>query len=302
MRLTLRQLAIFRTIAQHGSTTRASAVLSLSQSATSAALQELEHALGAQLFDRAGKRLVLNVNGQGLLPQAIQLLEAAAQIEDGFQHADIGGRLRVGCSTTIGNYLMPALMKALSKRALKVKVDVIMGNSADIARHAAQLSIDLGLIEGPCHLADLSARLWCEDELLIVAAAEDPLAKTAKVSLHQLASARWLLREPGSGTAEQVSELLLPHLKHWPHTQEVGSSEAIKHMVAAGLGISCLSRRVVGDLIAQGQLVVLRHGLPALTRPFYEVHHRNKFVSRAMEEFLQILEGFPSAYRRPCSA
>jgi DNA-binding transcriptional LysR family regulator len=292
MKLTLRQLAIFRAIAQHGSTTRASAVLCLSQSATSAALHELEHALGAPLFDRAGKRLVLNANGQGLLPQALRLLEAAAQIEDGFEHAAIGGRLRVGCSTTIGNYLMPGLMKALAQRAPKVQVDVIMGNSADIARHAAQLSIDLGLIEGPCHLPDLSARHWCDDELLIVAAAEDPLARQAKVKLPDLACATWLLREPGSGTAEQVSELLLPHLKHWPHTQEVGSSEAIKHMVAAGLGISCLSRWVVADLIARGQLVALRHELPTLTRPFYQVHHRDKFVSRAMEAFLDVLQGF----------
>lgn len=295
MKLTLRQLAIFRAIAQHGSTTKASAVVALSQSATSAALQELEQALGAQLFDRAGKRLVLNANGQGLLPQAIQLLEAAAQIEDSFQHAAVGGRLRVGCSTTIGNYLMPRLLTALSQRAPKVQVDVIMGNSSEIARHAARLTIDLGLIEGPCHLPELSAGHWCEDELWIVASAEDPLARRTKVSLCELASAPWLLREPGSGTAEQVSELLLPHLKHWPHAREVGSSEAIKQMVAAGLGISCLSRWVVADLVAQGRLVVLQHELPTLTRPFYLVHHRDKFVSRAMQAFLELLSHRPWA-------
>ncbi|MBA1200295.1 LysR family transcriptional regulator [Pseudomonas capeferrum] len=292
MGLTLRQLDIFRAIAQHGSTTSASVALALSQSATSAALHELEGALDVRLFDRVGKRLVLNDNGQTLLPQAIRLLEAAAQIEDGFQRSDIVARLRVGCSTTIGNYIMPVLVEMLSKRAAGLQVDVFMGNSADIARQAAQLSIDIGLIEGPCHLPELTARPWFEDELVIVAAATDPLARKAAVTLDDLRDAPWLVRECGSGTAEQVLHLLLPYLGRWRNTRQIGSSEAIKRMVAAGIGISCLSYWVVDDLIAAGQLVVLNHDIPPLKRQLYAVHHRDKFISRALGEFQGTLEAF----------
>lgn len=89
---------------------------------------------------------MLNDNGQTLLPQAIRLLEAAAQIEEGFQ-TDTTARMRIGCSTTIGNYIMPLLIERLAARAPGIQVDVIMGNSADIAKQAAQLSIDIGLIE-----------------------------------------------------------------------------------------------------------------------------------------------------------
>lgn len=292
MRLTLRQLAIFRAIAQHGSTTSASDFLALSQSATSSALNELESALYVRLFDRVGKRLVLNDNGRTLLPQAIRLLEAAAQIEDGFQNADTVTRLRVGCSTTIGNYIMPMLVEMLGKRAPGVRVDVSMGNSADIARQAAQLSIDIGLIEGPCHLLELTARPWFEDELVIVAATSDPLAHKGKVTLDDLRNAPWLVRESGSGTAEEVFQLLSPHLGQWTNTRQVGSSEAIKRMVAAGVGISCLSYWVVGDLLAQGRLVVLDHDIPSQRRQMYAVHHRDKSISRGFREFQKTLADF----------
>lgn len=294
MRITLRQLDIFRAIAQHGSTTNASSVLALSQSATSSALQELESALDVRLFDRVGKRLVLNDNGQTLLPQAIRLLESAAQIEDGFHHTDTVARLRVGCSTTIGNYIMPLLVEMLSKRAKGIQVDVFMGNSAEIARQAAQLSIDIGLIEGPCHLPELAVRPWFEDQLVIVAATTDPLARKTVVTLDDLREAPWLVRENGSGTAEEVFQLLLPHLGQLGNTRQIGSSEAIKRMVAAGTGISCLSYWVVGDLLADGHLAVLNHGIPSCKRQLYAVCHRDKFISRALSEFQAALEDFVS--------
>lgn len=293
MRLTLRQLDIFRAIAQHGSTMSASVVLALSQSATSSALQELEGALDVRLFDRVGKRLVLNDNGRRLLPQAIRLLEAAAQIEDGFQNTGTVTRLKVGCSTTIGNHIMPVLMEMLGTRAPGVLVDVSMGNSAEVARQAAQLSIDIGLMEGPCHSPELTVKPWFEDELVIIAAASDPLArKKGGATLTDLRSAPWLIRESGSGTAEEVSRLLFPHLGQLHNTRQIGSSEAIKRMVAMGVGISCLSYWVVDDLLAQGQLVVLNHSIPPQKRQLYAVHHCEKFISRAFSEFQKTLADF----------
>ena len=291
MKLTLRQLDIFRSIAQLGSTTRASLSLALSQSATSAALQELEGALGIQLFDRVGRRLVLNDNGQTLLPQAIRLLEAAAQIEEGFQ-TDTTARMRIGCSTTIGNYIMPLLIERLAARAPGIQVDVIMGNSADIAKQAAQLSIDIGLIEGPCRQPELTIRPWFEDELVIIAASNHPLAAQEKLTSDDLNAATWLIREDGSGTADEVLQWLLPYLGAWSDARRIGSSEAIKRMVASGIGISCLSYWVVSDAIAEGKLRLLNHDLPPHKRQIHIVHHREKFISRFLEVFLRTVEDF----------
>ncbi len=108
LRLTLRQLQIFVAVARSGSTTAASAEIALSQSATSSAVNELERLLSLRLFDRAGKRLLLNDNGRALLPRALALLDGAAGIEqmsrDGSAQAQ---SLRIGASTTIGNYVLP---------------------------------------------------------------------------------------------------------------------------------------------------------------------------------------------------
>ncbi|SHM91987.1 DNA-binding transcriptional regulator, LysR family [Pseudomonas asturiensis] len=287
MKLNLRQLQIFCAVTQHGSTVGAGLAVSLSQSATSAALNELESALGTRLFDRVGKRLVLNDNGHALLPKARQLLEGAQQIEDSFLLPDAGldTRLRIGCSSTIGNYVLPQIVAALRASAPSLRVDMDIGNSALIARKVAQFDIDMGLIEAPCHLPELIAEPWLVDEMLIVAGRDHPLAAQEQVSLSDLQHAEWLLREPGSGTREEVEHLLLRHLHDLEDMRQMGSSEAIKRTLAQGIGISCLSRRVVADLLASGDLQMLNSPLPPLTRRFFLIRHRDKFVSTSLQRF-----------------
>lgn len=294
MKLSLRQLHIFCAIAQQGTTTSAAIAVSLSQSATSAALNELENALGTRLFDRVGKRLVLNDNGRALLPQARRTLESAQQIEASFHpgDAELKTRLRVGCSTTIGNYVLPLILGELRHSAPQLRVDVDMANSMAIARKVADFEIDMGLIEGPCHLPELRAEPWLVDELLIVAGHRHPLATQQQVTFEDLRTAEWLLREPGSGTREEVEQLLLRHLHDLAQTCQIGSSQAIKHTLAQGIGISCLSRWVVGDLLAAEELVELSHPLPALTRRFFLIRHRDKFMTSGLGLFWESCSQF----------
>ncbi|WP_122859527.1 LysR family transcriptional regulator, partial [Pseudomonas viridiflava] len=287
MKLNLRQLQIFCAVTQHGSTVGAGLAVSLSQSATSAALNELESALGTRLFDRVGKRLVLNDNGHALLPQARQILESAQQIEDSFllPVAGLNTRLRIGCSSTIANYVLPQIVAALRTSAPSLRVDMDIGNSALIARKVAQFEIDMGMIEAPCHLPELIAEPWLVDEMVIVAGRDHPLAVQKQVSLSDLQHAEWLLREPGSGTRGEVEHLLLRHLHDLEDMRQMGSSEAIKRTLAQGIGISCLSRRVVADLLASGELQILNSPLPPLTRRFLLIRHRDKFVSTSLQRF-----------------
>lgn len=296
MRLTLRQLLIFTAVADTGSTTAAGERVSLSQSATSGALNELENLLGAQLFDRIGKRLLLNDNGRALLPQARSLLDGAQEIESRFGLGSAGAdtaplvtRLRVGASTTTGNYVLPALVAGYSRTWPGAAVDVVIGNTRDIAAAVTRLEVDIGLIEGPCHEAELRVTPWLQDELVIVAAPTHALVQEgvqARVPLKALRQARWLLREPGSGTREAVEHVLLPHLHHLDGDMQPGSTEAIKQATAEGLGLACLSLCAVQDLVTLGRLVVLRTTLPRLTRRFYLVHHQKKRLSGNLQRFV----------------
>src|SRR6185295_12839074 len=150
MRLTLRQLLIFAAVAETGSTTAASERVSLSQSATSAALKELEKVLGARLFDRVGKRLILNDNGRTLLPQARAALDTASGIESEFS-AGTTVNLRIAASTTIGNYLLPQLIASFRKNHPQARFEVQIQNTRHASAAVSRFEVDMGLIEGPSH-------------------------------------------------------------------------------------------------------------------------------------------------------
>jgi DNA-binding transcriptional LysR family regulator len=290
LRLTLRQLQIFAAVAHTGSTTAASAELALSQSATSAAVNELERLLSLQLFDRVGRRLLLNDNGRALLPRALALLDGAAGIEQMARDGSAQRQsLRIGASTTIGSHVLPRLLAGFMggqpASAADWRSQVVIGNTAAICDAVAAFELDVGLIEGPCHQAVLSVSAWLQDELVIVAApsAEAPGSWSARDLQEQV----WLLREAGSGTREATDQALLPHLHSYRRSVEMGSSEAIKHAAAAGLGIACLSAWAVDAAIQAGQLQRLDTTLPRLQRQCYVVLHRDKQVTPALQEFLQ---------------
>ena len=290
MQITLRQLHIFTAIVLSGSTAAAANSIALSQSATSAALKELESILNVNLFDRVGKRLVLNDNGRLLLPQARQMLDAAHTIEQQFNSAEYpGAGLHIGASTTIGIYVLPKLLASHITSSKQHCPRVMIANSAVTAAAVAHFEVDMGIIEGPCHEPDVLAEPWLEDELVIVCAGTHPILQgkpLRDVSLQDLQEALWLLREPGSGTQEAVEHVLLPHLHQLRPAAEFSNSEAIKHAAAAGLGLACLSRPLVARFLASGELVELNTPLPKLTRRFFLIYHRHKTLSPQLTAFL----------------
>ncbi len=191
--------------------------------------------------------------------------------------------------------MLPKLLSGFRELIPAARFDVRIGNTLDVVTAVQEFSVDLGLIEGPCHAADINITPWLEDELVVVAATGHPLAgssKRRKLTAEQLAHAPWLLREPGSGTREAVELALLPHLESIQPAMTLGSSEAIKNAAAEGLGISCLSRAVVADLVSTGRLCVLETRLPRLTRRLALIHHRAKVLSETIRRFLKYCETY----------
>lgn len=302
LHLTLRQLEIFCAVAQTGSTVAAAQAVSLSQSATSAALQQLELALGSQLFERAGRQLVLNDAGRALLPQSLELLEQARGIEQAFSVNGSGlpVRLRLAASTTIGSYVLPPVLAAFARSHPQVAVDLQIANTAEVAEAVQALDVDLGLIEGASHWPGLEVQPWLRDELVIVCAPHDPLARQAAnkpVGAAVLRQARWLLREAGSGTREMVEHALLPRLHQLPAAATLGSSEAIARCVAQGLGISCLPCVLVQPLVDAGDLLVLPTALPRMERHFSLLQRAGKRHSPALAAFVQACHQFAPGER-----
>ena len=298
MRITLRQLQIFIAIAQSGSTTAAGEVIALSQSAISASIAELEKALDVQLFDRVGKRLMLNDHGRAMLPNTMILIDGAFSLERSFVK-DAPSQLKIGASYTIGNYLIPGLLAdfwQLQPIGVDFQVpptEVSIANSAEIAEKVAKFEVDIGLIEGTCNRSELAVTPWLEDELLFVVSTKHPLAQPMyrhAINIQALHAANWLLREPGSGTREALEHALLPHMTHIKSSLQFNDHEAIKQAAVAGLGIACLSKFVVKDFLENNKLVILNTDIGCIKRQFSILTHHQKQITSGMQAFISSLK------------
>ncbi|PLY04217.1 MAG: LysR family transcriptional regulator [Desulfuromonas sp.] len=257
MAITFRQLDIFARVAKTGNVTRASAELLLTQSAVSMALAELERLAGGPLFDRHGRRLQLNERGREILPQVRAVLDQVHGIET-FLADSLGepcGTLHVGASTTIGNYLLPGIIGEFSRSYARATVQLSVMNARQVEEGVRDGDLDLGLSEGIPHLGELEVSDWRPDELVVIVGTEHPWARKKSATLAKLATADWIMREPGSGTREVFEEALKAKGLEAAVTLELGHTEAIKKAVEAGLGIGCLSRMTVQRELDNGWLV-----------------------------------------------
>lgn len=292
LRLTLRQLEVFFAVARGGTTRAAANEISRSQSAASNALGELEAVLGVHLFDRVGKKLVINENGRALLPRAASILEQSAETQALFSspHA---APLRLASSFTIGEYLLPGLIAGWKSAHPRSHVRVEIANTQDVFEQVLSFSADIGFVEGMHTHPELTVKRWRCDDFVVIAAANHPMAGR-KVTARQLSQASWVLREPGSGTREASDNWLIPHLPEMEVEFELGSNEAVKRVVAAGIGLGCLSRLAVRDAVAEGWLAELATTLPSMQRTLAIALHRAKKLGAAAEGFLRhCLDGPP---------
>ena len=285
LRLTLRQLEVFAAVAREGTTRAAAEEISRSQSAASNALGELESVLGVQLFDRVGKKLVINENGRALLPRAVTVLEQALETEVLFSGAH-AAPLRLASSYTVGEYLLPELIAQWKQDHPHSQLLMDIANTHDVFERLASFRADMGFIEGTHSHPELTVRKWRSDEIVMIAAPDHPLVGR-QVNARQLTRATWVLREPGSGTREASDRWLIPHLAQMDVELELGSNEAIKRVVAAGLGLGCLSRLAVREAIAEGWLAEIRSTLPPMQRTLSIVLHRAKKLGGIAEGFLR---------------
>jgi|TARA_R110001583_G_scaffold2465_3_gene17945 DNA-binding transcriptional LysR family regulator len=290
MHYTLRQLEVFLAAAHTENITRAAQQLSMSQSAASSALKDLEQQFNIQLFDRIGKRLQINELGRALRPQAEALLDQAQALEQGFRRHDQVGELKVGATLTIGNYLAVDIMAEFINRHPAAKVALNVANTAAISQQVLNFDLDVGLIEGELHHPDLEVTKWREDELQIFCSPNHPLANKKNLSNADLLAAQWILREPGSGTRQAFDRALHDLLPDLNIRLELQHTEAIKRAVETGLGIGCLSKVSLQGSLETKRLVALEAKSRDFKRYFYFILHRQKYRSEGILRWLELCQ------------
>lgn len=292
MKYSLRQLEIFVAISRTESVSRAAEVLSLSQSATSSALSELERQFDLQLFDRVGKSLRINETGQQLLSRAVELLDRAKEIENLLQGNAGFGHMKIGATLTVGNYLATILVARFLQEHPESRIQLQVHNTSTIVQQIANHELDLGLIEGDCNHPDIAVEPWIADELVVFSAPNHPLANQRKVTMAQLLQEQWILREKGSGTRATFDRAFHSHHSELKIRLELEHTEAIKRAVESGLGIGCISRLALKDAFRRGSLVPLSTPSLELGRYFYFLWHKQKYQTTGIREFLDLCKRF----------
>ena len=288
MRYSLRQLEVFAAIGQFGTVSAAAERLSMSQSAASTSLSELENQFDCRLFDRNGKRLRLNETGRLLLPKARELLDRASEVEAILADGLTFGALRVGATLTIGNYLGTLLVSEFMRRHPGSQVALEVHNTTHIAERVKAFELDLGLIEGEYDDKDLMMTDWVADELAVFCAPDHPLAKRRSLTIARVLEEWWIVRESGSGTRQTLDRALSQWRNQLKIRLELEHTEAIMHAVQAGLGIGCVSRLALKESFRRGSLVELKLKEIDLRRKFHFLLHKQKYRTPGIDAFLSL--------------
>ena len=285
-----RRLQIFHAVARHLSFTKAADALFMTQPAVTFQIKQLEEQYATRLFERRHGSIALTPAGELAYEYAGRILALNDEMDQrlGELTGEMRGALLVGASTTIAEFLLPRVLGEFNALYPQVRARLIVGNSETIENQVAANSLDVGLIEAPGKLATLASQVCCVDELQVICAPDHPPAHSRHLSASELVDYEFISREPGSGTREitdayfSAQGIAPERLK----TQmELGSPEALKGVVATGLGFSIVSRAVAEKEILHGTLVGIPLN-PILQRDLHLIHPRDRFQSKLLTTFI----------------
>ncbi|RJX74322.1 LysR family transcriptional regulator [Vibrio sinensis] len=285
--ISLKQLNVFITITRHDTLTAAAEALFLSKAAVSMTLSELEKQIGHSLFDRVNNRLIINQEGQKLLPVADELLHRAQDIESLFEgDQGLSGKLRIGTSDTIGNQVAPYLIRDFRQQTQHKEQSLFISNSALICQKIVDYELDIALIEGKTLHPALISTQFSEDEMCIICAPNHPYADKDGLHVEVLENSEWILREPGSGSREFFTRAIAPRIEHWHESFQLNTTEALINSVSAGLGLGCLSRLAAEPAIKDGRVKQLKLPLD-MKRRFWLLVHKEKYQNPLLKRFIE---------------
>ena len=286
-----RRLQVFHAVAKHLSFTKAAEALFMTQPAVTFQIRQLEEHFNTRLFDRAHGRISLTPAGQVALDYAERILGLSSELDTRLKEmsGQVAGPLLIGASTTIAEFLLPQVLGEFKARYPAVVPRLFVANSEAVQGRIAERSLDLGFIEGDSHLPSLVTDVCCDDELQVVCAPAHPLAKLKSVVPRALMEHAYVSREPGSGTREVIDNYLQKAGVQPDSLQvvmELGSPEALKGLVATGLGFTIMSRAIAALEVKLGRLVQIPLS-PPLIRHLSVVYPKERFHSRLVNGFVQ---------------
>ncbi|MFN0123962.1 MAG: LysR substrate-binding domain-containing protein [Blastocatellia bacterium] len=271
-------LHIFRVVARLGGVTRAAETLHVSQPAISAHLRALEQRCGRPLFERTPRGMRLTEAGAAVLDQANRLFALYEEIPgllDALE-GQVRGGVVVACSSTPAAWLLPARLQAFQRQYPGTEPELLVGDSAEVLKWLRDYRAALGVI-GELQVDDEWIRLpIASDELRLVAAAGDSLARARRIGPARLRDRTLFLREEGSSTRAGAQALLGETIRDFRRVVEIRNAEAVKQAVISGLGLAVMSSWATGLEEKAGLLRPVSDRAFRLDRRFYLVRKKDR--------------------------
>ena len=290
-----RRLKVFYTVARLLSFTKAAEALHMTQPAVTFQVRQLEEYFDTRLFDRTHNRVTLTDVGQVVYEVAERIFEHYDEMERRVREmtGEMGGSLNIGASMTIAENMLPAMLGQFRKKHPDLNVRLKVGNTEAVVSMVEHNVIDLAIVEGTVTNKNLLVEVCRSDELVVIMPPDHQLSKNKSLTVDQLMSYQFICREEGSGTREAIFNYLTEqgYPDGWNVCMELGSPEAIKGAVEAGMGLSVMSKSGISKELQLGMLTYLPLD-PPLLRDFSFVRQRHKFRLPAMEELLEFSRQF----------
>lgn len=296
-RMSDRRLKVFHTVARLLSFTKAAEALHMTQPAVTFQVRQLEEYFNTRLFDRTHNKVNLTPAGERVAEFAERIFDLYAEMENSVRDltGEISGALTIGASTTIAEYMLPALLGEFKTRYPEINLRLKVSNSEGIVSMVEHNVIDLGVVESPVSNKNLIVEVCHDDQLVVIAPPDHELVKRGgKVTASEIAKYPFVSREEGSGTRDVIMQYLIDEKVNpgdMNFSLELGSPEAIKGAVEAGMGITIISRSIIDKELRLNTLCELQLD-PPLSRPFSFVRQRQKFRVTVMEELLEFAQSY----------
>ncbi|MCG3662245.1 LysR substrate-binding domain-containing protein [Aliarcobacter butzleri] len=285
--MTLKELNFFYKLCENPQVTQVASELNISQSAISLAIKSLETSLNEQLFDRIGKKLILNEKGkyfkEKTLPSYLALIDASTI----FQENKLAGNIKIAASKTISNYIMPNIYYDFLSKYKDVKLDILTINSSNIIDKILKSELDIGLIEVDTQNSSLIKEKLADDELIVVSSDE----KHPQIAFIDAIKKRWILREIGSGTREIFMNKIGEIAKELDIFMQLQDFEEIKTIVLNNKNtVTSLSKVIVQKELDEKKLFQIKLKNLELKREFYLVYHKEKSKNLLFETFIEFIK------------
>lgn len=290
----LHKLAVYCKVVELKSFTRAAEAMFLTQPTISEHVRALEQETGQHLINRLGREVRVSEGGTILYSYARKMLHLQQEALEALGHysGNLAGRMAIGAGTIPGAYILPEKIGAFKRQYPDITITLRIAGSRIIAGEILSGELEMGILGARWREAGLIWQEIFSDELILVVAADHPWAQKREIRLEQLPSEPFIMRDQSSGTRRALSRILEqqglnPAYLHV--VAEMGSAEAIRQSIKAGVGVSILSSQAVRDDITHGGLVAVAIQGVRMVRPFYMVTRKNQALSPLCAAFIESL-------------